>query len=274
MRSHISCDRWTSRSFLVPGSICHRATSNGSRRSGSPGTRPSSTGPPSAKEYACWNVTSPPEYLPARAQVERTSWLIGKQHVRPGDQRPRERNTLLLPTGEFRGAVSAPIDQPDSLQYVGHRTLVCAPTGEPQRQVDVLLHGERRNEIERLEDEPDSVPTEFRESSLAELRQIDGPNPGAPFGRAVQPSRDLQQCALPRPGRAHYGGERAVRQCDRDAAERVHRTGSLAVDLLHRLEPNRVGSGPIGFMLSCSRHDSGPSDGLPVRLRTRGGAAF
>jgi hypothetical protein len=46
-----------------------------------------------------------PEYLGAAGRVEVAGRLVGEDNVRPGDQRPRAGDPLLLAAGQLAGPV-------------------------------------------------------------------------------------------------------------------------------------------------------------------------
>src|SRR5258708_39821572 len=51
--------------------------------------------------------------LPARDRVEVARWLVGDEHARPVDERTRDRDALLLTTGELAREVPPAVGPPD-----------------------------------------------------------------------------------------------------------------------------------------------------------------
>jgi hypothetical protein len=96
-----------------------------------------------------------PQHLAPGGRVQGAGRLVGEQHGRPGDQRPGDRHPLLLPAGQLAGPVPGPVTQPDLGEHRGHRTGRRLAAGQAQRQRHVLRGGQRRDEVERLEDEAD-----------------------------------------------------------------------------------------------------------------------
>ena len=97
------------------------------------------------------------EHLGAGAGVEVAGGLVGEDDRRPAGQRPGHRDPLLLTAGELVGPVVEPVAEADRLDDRGVPLRVGPPAGDRQRQQDVLLGGQRRHQVERLEDEADLV---------------------------------------------------------------------------------------------------------------------
>ena len=93
-----------------------------------------------------------------------------KTTVGPGDQRAGDRDALLLAAGQLGGPV----------RRAGRRDRRCRAArrstprsglrpARPQRQQDVLLRGQRREQVEELEDEADVLPAQLGQLAVAEL---------------------------------------------------------------------------------------------------------
>jgi hypothetical protein len=106
------------------------------------------------------------------------------------------------------------------------------PPGDGQRQQDVLLRRQGRDQVERLEDEADPVAAQQREVALLELRVISTP-PRKTLNRRweVEPGEAVHQRGLAGAGRPHDGGEFVGVDVDRHPAERDDLGIALAVDL-------------------------------------------
>ena len=139
--------------------------------------------------------------------VEGSGRLVGEHDLGARDQRPGDRDALLLPTGKLRGAVAKAIVKSDPGRDLTHRRTARPAPVEPQRQGDVLRHRERREQIEGLKDEADPFAPQQCQPPLAQAGQVGVAERDGARGGPVQPRRDVQERALPRPGWAHYGGE-------------------------------------------------------------------
>ena len=105
--------------------------------------------------------------------VEVARGLVGQQHRGAHDQRARDGNPLLLPAREHPGPVREPFTEPDAAQQLfgaraglGHRD-----ARNPHRHLGVLERGELRQEMVKLEDEPDAVIPEADDGGVVERRQ-------------------------------------------------------------------------------------------------------
>ena len=105
--------------------------------------------------------------------VEVARRLVGQQHRRAHDQRARDRNPLLLPARQHPGPMREPFAEPDAAQQLlgarprlGHRD-----ARDPHRHLGVLERGELRQEVVKLEDEPDAVIPEADDRGIVERRQ-------------------------------------------------------------------------------------------------------
>ena len=119
--------------------------------------------------------------------------------------------------------------EPDLAQRLGHGAAREAAAGEPRRQLDVLLGGQRAEQVEGLEHEPDVVAAQAGEGTLAHAGQLLPGELDRAAGRAVEPGGDQQQRGLAGPGRAHDGGEGAGGEGERDAVEGAHGAVAAAV---------------------------------------------
>ena len=137
-----------------------------------------------AADGSCVTITSvrPPssivlaqerEHGAAGAGVERAGRLVGEDHVGLADERAGDRHALLLAARQLRRAVAGAVAEADALERVAHGRAGQPPAGEPRRQRDVLLGGQRAEQVERLEDEPDPLAAQPRERLLAEPGELE-----------------------------------------------------------------------------------------------------
>ena len=101
--------------------------------------------------------------------------------------------------------------------------------GDRERQQDVLLRGQHRQEIEELEDEADVPAPELRQVRVVELRDRLTCDRHLAGGRLVEPGKDVHQGRLAGARWAHDGGELAFRHVEGDAPERIDGGVTLAV---------------------------------------------
>ena len=107
--------------------------------------------------------------------VERAGGLVGQQQHRVRDDRARDRHALLLAARQLRRVVARPGAEPDQLQR-GQRpppALRGPDPGVGQRQLDVAERGGARDEVERLEHEPDLAVADGRLPLLVEPPDVD-----------------------------------------------------------------------------------------------------
>ena len=98
-----------------------------------------------------------------------------------------------------------------------------------ERQRDVLLRGEHRQEVEELEDEADVLATQLRQARVVEVGDVDSFDRHGARGRLVEPRKAVHQRRLARARRAHHGREVAVVDFEGDAAQRVDARAALSV---------------------------------------------
>ena len=103
--------------------------------------------------------------------------------------------------------------------------------GEVHRERDVLEGGERRHQVERLEDEADPVAAQLGELLVVERGEVDVADEDLAVGEVVEPGEGVHQRRLAGARRAHDGGEAAGGELDVDAVEGADGAVALAVDL-------------------------------------------
>ncbi len=103
----------------------------------------------------------------AGAQVERARRLVGEHELGLADERPGDRHALLLPAGQLRGRwPRGPRARRRRARRAPRRGQPAA--GEPRGQRDVLRGGQRREQVEGLEDEADALAAQPGQRPLAE----------------------------------------------------------------------------------------------------------
>ena len=91
--------------------------------------------------------------------VEIAGGLVGEQDSRRVDQRAGDGDALHLAAGELEGHARGEGLHFDSRRRASGEAAGCR-AGKQQRQLDILDHGERVDELERLKDEADFLAPE------------------------------------------------------------------------------------------------------------------
>ena len=145
---------------------------------------------------------SAPQHRLLVAIVELGGRLVGEDQRRLSRRRRRDRESLLLASGERRRTLRlAPLQAERIERPVGRTRDVPAPAGEAQPELDVLPCAQLVPQVPALEHDRDLPGAVACELGLVESGQ--GPSEGAHLarGRLVEPGRQMQRRALPRPRR-------------------------------------------------------------------------
>ena len=198
------------------------------------------------------------EHLGARGGVEVAGGLVGEHDVRLAHQRTGAGHPLLLAAGQLARPVPQPVPQLDGVDDLVEPVGVRAAPRDGQRERDVLLGREGRDEVEGLEDEADSVPSQLGQRSLLERREIDVPEQHPSRGHLVEPRRAVHERRLAGPGPAHDRGELTGVQVQGHPVEGDDAGLAAAVDLREVLDAGRGTShrGGRGGGVVCDRHAS------------------
>ena len=114
------------------------------------------------------------QHLAAAVGVEVAGRFVGEDDLRAGHQGTGHRDSLLLTAGELRRPVARVEGASPTVSTTWSNQ--SASTLRPASRAgsdDVLGGGERRHEVERLEDEPDPVASELGEPTIVERRDVD-----------------------------------------------------------------------------------------------------
>ena len=109
--------------------------------------------------------------------------------------------------------------------------LVRLAAGDRQRQQDVLLRGQRRHQVERLEDEADPVAAQPGQRLVVERDEVGVAEQHRAAGGVVERRAAVHQRRLARARGAHHRGELAGVEVEGHAVERAHLGLAGAVDL-------------------------------------------
>jgi hypothetical protein len=100
-------------------------------------------------------------------------------------------DSLLLPAGELARLVVEPVAQPEPREQV-RRPAARVAGVERGRHRDVLDRGQRRQQVEVLEDEPDRLLPGPRPLGDGEVRHVDTVEQAVARGRVVEQPEHVQ----------------------------------------------------------------------------------
>ena len=172
------------------------------------------------------------EDLAAGARVEVAGRLVREHHRRLRDERTRDRDPLLLAARELGGTVREPLGEADRGGQLLEPAGVGLLAGDRERQDDVLLRGQHRQQVEELEDEADVLAPQLRQLRVVQLADRGAgdrrPSPAVGLSR---PARMCISVDLPEPDGPITAVSSPLCDLDRDAARaraprsRPRRTG-------------------------------------------------
>ena len=140
------------------------------------------------------------------------------------DERSRDRRPLELAAAELMREMIAAIREPYEIHQL--RGALAdgrhPPTLEEKRKADVLEHSHRRQEVEKLEDDPELSPSIFRQLRLTRPVQCDLADENIPGVRLIEPSYYVEQSALPAPAGPRERDEFVRRDLQRYVVECRH----------------------------------------------------
>jgi hypothetical protein len=161
-----------------------------------------------------------------RLRVEVARRLVGEQQRRLVDERPRDRDTLLLAAGELIRMMLGPIGEAHRRQRI-HRQLASLRrrlhgTRIQQRHLDVLHRRRPRQQIEALEDEPDLRIANVRQLIARQLRDIAPVQHERARRRTIETAEDVHHRRFPRSRRPRDRDKLSRLDLERDPAQRMH----------------------------------------------------
>ncbi|EMA68522.1 GDSL-like lipase/acylhydrolase domain-containing protein [Halorubrum distributum JCM 13916] len=168
-----------------------------------------------------------------RLGVEVPRRLVREQHGGLVDQRAGDGDALLLPARELARLVVEPVAEPEPREQV-RRPVARVAGVERGRHRDVLDRGQRRQEVEVLEDEPDRLLARPRPLRDREVRHVGSVEEAPARGRVVEQPEHVQQRRLPGAAGADDRDELAGPDREVDVVERDDRLAAAArVALVH-----------------------------------------
>ena len=155
------------------------------------------------------------------------------------------------PPDSVGGLASARPSEPDPGQHLAHRRrdLALGHARHPQRQRDIVVGAQVREQAEILEHHPDPA-AEARQALARERHRILAEQAGSAAGRALRQIQQLQQRGLARPRCPGQEIERARLERERHVAQRL-RAGAVAQP--HILELHDIGHAGRGRNRAAAR---------------------
>ncbi len=177
--------------------------------------------------------------------IERGGRLVGQHQLRVVGQRPGDRNPLALPAGQRPRPVVDPGAEPEPFQHrhppLAHFGGGVIP-GQLHRHLDVLVGGQRLEQIMHLKDEAD-VAAHPNQRIAGQLRQIVSEHLDASVLHAPQRPDQRQERRLPRPGRAGHHHELPGRHVETDIEQHLIARLAFAVPEIDGFGAQRGGAG-------------------------------
>src|SRR6187402_1366356 len=169
-----------------------------------------------------------PQDVGARLRVEVAGRLVGEDDRLLADQRPGDGDALLLAAGELGGAVGAAVLEADGADQLVDPLLVGLAAGDRERQHQVLLGGEDREQVEELEDEAELVAAQLGQLAVVEAGDVNAVELDPAGGWLVEAGEDVHQGRLAGARRAHDRGEAVALEAGGDAVQSIDGGVSLA----------------------------------------------
>src|SRR5205823_6150281 len=141
-----------------------------------------------------------------RSAVEIARRLVGEEQPRLGDERSRDRNSLLLPAGQLARLVVEPVAETDTFERARRelfRVFLRARAVIEQWQLDVVQRGRTSQQIEALKDEAELLISYIRELILAQPLYADAIERIGALSRDIEAAENVHQRRLSGAGRAH-----------------------------------------------------------------------
>jgi hypothetical protein len=145
--------------------------------------------------------------LRAGPAVQVAGGLVGQDDRWRVDQRSRDGDSLLLPTGELVGPVAGPVGHAHRVQQHLGGLVQAALARVDERKLDVVLRGGPGQEVEALEHEADGPAADRRQLVVGHAGHVGSAEEVAPRGGVVEAAQQVQKRRLAGAGRAHHRHE-------------------------------------------------------------------
>ena len=133
------------------------------------------------------------QQLTRRPGIQRSGRFIGQNDIRFRDQRPAHRRPLPLAAGHFVRVFLQNLRDGQlcrqRLQPPFHFPVI--DSRQHQRQIDIVLQGQRIQQIKILKDESQMLPAERADVSVPDLRQILSSQKNLAAGGLIQRGQDI-----------------------------------------------------------------------------------
>src|SRR5581483_1393140 len=145
-------------------------------------------------------------------------------HARVVRERARDRDALLLAARELARQVVEPPVEADALEQLLHPLAAVAPceVRRRERRLDVLRRGERRDEVELLEHEPEGGAPQPRQLGVPHRSEVASLEEDGALARAVEAAEQLEQRRLAGAARSDHREEVAAVDHEVDLAHRAY----------------------------------------------------
>ena len=174
------------------------------------------------------------QHLGDELRVERARHLVEEHEARLHGERAHDGDALLLTAREPVGVLTALVGKPEPAQELVRPRVRVRP-GEPARlarpERDVVEHGHVREEVERLEDDPDTAPHVVHVD--AGCRDLLAANQDSPGVDRLEQVDAAQERRLAGAGRADQADDLVLGEREVDPAEDLELAERL-VDALER----------------------------------------
>lgn len=173
---------------------------------------------------AAVDILKQAQQLIRRARIERAGRLVGKHELRLRDERAGDGHALLLAAGELIRELLQQLGNAklpgDGRKARGHLRIRLA--GEHERQENVILHGERIEQVELLKHEAELRAAEGRDLPLGDGAQRPAVEHDLATGGLIERGEDVKQRGLTAAALAHDGDVLALLDREIHIAERLH----------------------------------------------------
>jgi hypothetical protein len=166
--------------------------------------------------------------LLARGAVQVAGGLVRQQDGRGHHESAGDGDALALAARQLVRAVVDALAQLDHLQRLAGagETLFLGDAGVDERQLHVVQRGRARQQVEGLEDEADLAVAHGRQLVVVHLGHHVAVQHVAALRGRVQAADDVHERRLARARRPHHRHVLALRDLERDAAQRVDLFGA------------------------------------------------
>jgi hypothetical protein len=168
------------------------------------------------------------EYELSRIRIEIPCWLVGKENPRRIGEGSRDRDTLLLASGQLHRKMVAAISQSDALEELVRARGCAFDTLKLERDLNVLARCQGRYELKALKDKSDFLAAQLCALVLGHSGEIVTVQDHLSSSRCIETSEKSEQRCLSASGRADDCDESTLR----DGERYIAKNGDLEVAAL------------------------------------------